>query len=126
MKVLWWLVLLLTYSLVGIDYDWNKWQEQCNPEERTQLELNKCAHQQFLLSDSELNDTYKLILRSLRPEQQQQLRAEQGLWLKARDSKCRAQADDEAAGGSIWPMLYELCRASVTQHRTQELRDWKS
>ncbi|WP_444922103.1 lysozyme inhibitor LprI family protein [Microbulbifer sp. CnH-101-G] len=118
--------LTISPSLFAIDYNWSKWQEQCNQRERTQLELNQCAHQQFLSSDNHLNKVYQQVLDSLTPQQQKKLRAEQRLWLQARDPDCKVAANNEALGGSIWPMLYELCRAEKTDVRIRELRKWIS
>jgi uncharacterized protein YecT (DUF1311 family) len=118
--------LMISPSLFAIDYNWSKWQEQCNPRERTQLELNQCARQQFLSSDNHLNKVYQQALDSLTPQQQKRLRAEQRLWLQARDPDCKSEANNEAFGGSIWPMLYELCRADKTDLRIRELRKWIS
>ena len=41
-------------------------------------------------------------------------------WLRYRDGQCTAEAAT-FTGGSIWPMLFDGCRAALTRVRTEEL-----
>lgn len=118
------IVLAVSLSAMAVDDDGDKWQEQCRPDEQTQLKLNQCAQRQFEARDAELNRVYKATMQSLSAQQQERLREQQRAWLKSRDPDCRAQVEAEAAGGSILPMLYSLCLAEATARRTQQLRKW--
>ncbi|WP_444887103.1 lysozyme inhibitor LprI family protein [Microbulbifer sp. JMSA008] len=113
--------IVISLPLFAIEYNWSKWEEQCG-RERTQLELNQCAYQQFLSSNNQLNVVYEKTINSLTLQKQKKLRTEQRLWLNKRDSSCLTQTNEEAAGGSIWPMLYQLCRAGETDRRIKQLR----
>jgi uncharacterized protein YecT (DUF1311 family) len=93
----------------------------CNPE-GNQAEMNACAVQEFQQADRELNDVYKQAMSTLSRSRQYDLRRQQRAWLKSRDPQCRKKADEEGAGGSIWPLLYEGCRAEATRRRVDELR----
>ncbi len=96
---------------------------ECN-EEGTQIELTACVGRDFSIADAELNRVYKKLMGSLTNKDQKTLRMEQRGWLRDRDPKCKKEANAEAYGGSIWPMLYERCREDLTKGRTQQLRNW--
>lgn len=117
-------LLAVSVSALAVGYDSDKWQSQCRLDEPTQAELNQCAERHFQARDAELNRVYSATMQSLPDGQRERLREEQRAWLKSRDSDCVAQTKTEAGGGSIGPMLYELCRAEATEHRTRQLRNW--
>ena len=74
--------------------------------------------------DRELNVIYKQLKGSMPESKQKTLQNEQRAWLKKRDPMCRKKASDEAEGGSMWPMLYQSCRATSTQARIKQLKQW--
>ena len=95
----------------------------CN-RQGTQVELTACAQSDFKMADAELNRVYKKRINSLTKSNQKTLREEQRAWLRNRDPKCNKDANAEAYGGSMWPMLYDRCREELTKDRTQQLRSW--
>lgn len=90
-----------------------------------QLQINQCAVRDFEAADRRLNVLYKTLKRSMPASKQKLLQNEQGAWLMTRDSTCEKEANDEAEGGSMWPMLYHSCRAHATQARIKILKQWK-
>jgi uncharacterized protein YecT (DUF1311 family) len=51
------------------------------------------------------------------------LRDAQRAWVTFRDAHCTLQGYNDARGGSMEPMSFNICRASVTRERTAQLRD---
>ena len=102
-----------------------KSDEQCNPE-GTQAQMNACAIRDFNFIDKDLNRLYKKLMASLSSENQGILREEQRAWLKQRDPKCKKEANDEAEGGTMWPLLFYGCLEKVTKVRVQQLHQWKN
>jgi uncharacterized protein YecT (DUF1311 family) len=92
---------------------------KCNPA-GNQQEMNACALQEFQETDRKLNAQYQKTMAGLAQKDRDALRREQRNWIKRRDSRCKANAD-AYKGGSIWPLEYHSCLASMTRDRTQEL-----
>ncbi len=91
-----------------------------------QSQMSACAVGDFETADRELNVIYKELMGSMPESKQKALQNEQRAWLKARDPKCEVEANDGAEeGGSMWPMLYQSCRANATQARIKILKQWK-
>jgi len=87
--------------------------------------MNTCAIRDFNTADAELKRVYKKLVVSLKPVSKKSLREEQRAWLKMRDPKCKMEANSEAEGGSMWPMVYNSCREKLTKARVLQLRKWK-
>lgn len=98
-------------------------QSKENPcEGETQLEMNLCAAENYKKADAELNKTWKLLIANLLDEEVEELREVQRLWLRFRDAHC----DYEAAryeGGSIQPLIRYTCLQTLTETRTEQLKD---
>jgi len=90
-----------------------------------QQEMNACAEDAFAAADKELNKVYKSLKASLSMSQQNQLLENERAWLKDLDANCRQAANDEAEGGSMWPMVFWRCKADETNARIITLRNWK-
>lgn len=90
------------------------------PEGRTQMDMNACAADEWALADSILNDTWRQVTRTLRPERAGPLRDAQRAWIRFRDAECEFQAS-RYGGGSIAPSVEALCRAELTRRRTEDL-----
>ena len=108
-----------------------------NPQ--AQLEMNMCAEQDFERADAELNRVYRSAIQSAQqadreyartmanaggsdePGEEASLREAERAWVTFRDAQCRGESF-EARGGSMQPMLYGGCRATLTRARTAELR----
>ena len=94
---------------------------RCN-EAGNQAELNACASDAYKAADKKLNATYKAAIAKLDGTAREALRSEQRTWLKKLDPACKHAADDEAKGGSMWPMVYQYCLADRTEKRITELK----
>jgi uncharacterized protein YecT (DUF1311 family) len=123
--------LTLALLLSAQDPQWN-----C-ADPQAQQEMNYCAAQDFARADAELNAEYRRAVADAqradreeagyrvegdnRPGEEATLREAQRAWLAFRDAHCRLEGY-EARGGSMEPMLYEGCRATLTRARTAQLR----
>lgn len=67
-------------------------EPQCNYN-GNQLEMNICAINDYKVVDKALNEKYKKIMFSLKPDEQKILRKHQRAWLKKRDIQCKEQAE---------------------------------
>jgi len=103
---------------------WSLGDDECDYA-GNQSQMNACAVRDFETADRELNIIYKELMDSMPKSKQKALQNEQRAWLKTRDPKCKVEANDEAEGGSMWPMLYQSCRANATQARIKILKQWK-
>jgi uncharacterized protein YecT (DUF1311 family) len=123
--------LMAALLLSAQDPQWN-----CeNPQ--AQQEMNYCAAQDFERADAELNAEYRRAIADAqradqeetgyrvegdnRPGEEATLREAQRAWVTFRDAHCRLEGY-EARGGSMEPMLYNGCRATLTRARTAQLR----
>lgn len=114
--------LLVLFSLMDAqNIAWSTTPEECNYE-GTQAQMNACAIRDFNTADAELNLVYKKLIRSLTPEDGSKIREEQRAWLKQRDPLCKKEADGDAEGGSMWPVLYNSCREQLTKVRILQLQ----
>jgi uncharacterized protein YecT (DUF1311 family) len=103
----------------------NKKPAQCENTAQTQFELNNCAHQAYVKADNAMNITYKKVMSSLTedgPQHTQKLKAAQLLWIKYRDATCESESALNE-GGSMYPMVYNFCLASVTDERNIRLKE---
>ena len=126
--------LTLAMLLAAQDPQWNC----ANPQ--AQQEMNYCAGQDFERADTELNAAYRTAIagaqeadrdyaratqgnemRDSGPGEEASLREAQRAWVTFRDAQCQGESY-EARGGSMQPMLYQGCRATLTRARTAELR----
>jgi uncharacterized protein YecT (DUF1311 family) len=97
---------------------------KCN-ESGTQQEMNACAELNFKAADRELNEVYANLKASLTSPQQAVLVLDERKWLESLDAQCRKSANDEAEGGSMWPMVFWQCKADTTKVRITALRRWQ-
>jgi uncharacterized protein YecT (DUF1311 family) len=126
--------LAFALLLAAQDPQWNC----ANPQ--AQQEMNYCAGQDFERADTELNAAYRTAITTAQeadrdyaratqgnemrvsgPGEEASLRAAQRAWVTFRDAHCEGESY-EARGGSMQPMLYQGCRATLTRARTAELR----
>lgn len=120
------LFLFLSAGVVGVGSAQQPKKDPCHDEEAftrmSQQEMNDCARKGFEQADAELNKVYKELMKQLPPEHQAKLKTAQLAWLKYRDATCECVAFPNE-GGSIYPLIYNGCRGSVTQNRTKELKE---
>jgi len=85
--------------------------------------MNRQAEANFEKADAELNKTYRRFLADLKdPEAQAKLKAAQRAWIAFRDAQAEFEADQDARGGSMYPMLFYANCADLTRERIKQLR----
>jgi uncharacterized protein YecT (DUF1311 family) len=102
----------------------------------TQSEMTQCAANDFARADATLNTVWREVTEALherdrdaaqyapadRGSYMEAARNAQRAWVAFRDAECGAEADNEARGGSMEPMVFHACRARLTEERTAQLR----
>lgn len=99
-----------------------------------QAEMNLCAVRDFEAQDAELNRVWAEQIAGARaadreidrqfdqrPTEEEMLRRAQRAWVTFRDAHCTVEGYREARGGSMEPMVYEGCRARLTEERIGQL-----
>ena len=124
--------LLMVLALQG-SLDAQARQFNCsNPQ--AQMEMNACADIDFQRADAELNRVYRDSIAAERqadreldrtydhgPSNESILRDAQRAWVAFRDAQCIHEANGEARGGSMEPMVYSICQARLTRERIAQL-----
>lgn len=100
-----------------------------------QVEMNICAQRGFERADAALNAKWKLTVAELKrrdkdidssydfqPTHYDTLLAAQRAWLTFRDEHCLGESFS-ARGGSMAPMLLSGCKTSLTEARTNQLKE---
>lgn len=83
-----------------------------------QLQMNFCAFRSFVEADLDMQQVLASCGATLPARQKE--------WEASRDRQCNKEADDEAEGGSMRPMIFSACQATATEARTSLLRGVKS
>lgn len=105
----------------------------------SQLQMNECAALQHKQADAHLNNVYRKALQYMTDDlaqaqthgNQNQVKYEEAAiaslkeagraWISYRDIQCKAAAQ-QYEGGSMAPMIYSQCLATLTEHRTADLK----
>lgn len=97
----------------------------------TQFEMNRCAHQSYVLADEDLNLAYKMAMDMARATDEYledgqepaaiMLRDAQRAWITFRDKACALESS-MFRGGSMAPLVYSTCLERETRARTEALR----
>ena len=107
-------------------------QVDCGMAE-TQAAMNRCAFQAYERADTDLNDVWSDVRRTMQdrdrrsdyddgePGSWPSLLAAQRAWIAYRDAHCRLASYD-ARGGSLQPLLRSTCMTRLTEARTAQLR----
>ena len=90
----------------------------------SQREMTACAAQRWDKVDAEMNRLYKQQMQRLTPVGQDRLRQSQRAWMTYRDKVCLYEAGPRKESGSTWQMQHLLCEASVTQQRSELLKEY--
>ena len=99
-----------------------KKQDPCENAQTT-VEMRDCAGKEYMEADAELNSVYRQLASKLETEgHRAALKAAQLAWIKYRDANCEFESYLNR-GGTIYPVVYESCRARMTVDRTRELRE---
>ncbi|MGB0561008.1 MAG: lysozyme inhibitor LprI family protein [Spirulinaceae cyanobacterium] len=93
-----------------------------NPQ--TQMAMNMCEQRRWQASDRTLNQTYQALRVDLPSEARRSLLIAQMMWLGFRDAECKLDSS-YAEGGSMQPMLYSGCAASLTDQRQRDLATYQ-
>ena len=93
---------------------------------QSQQEMNQDAARAYETADGTLNKVYKELLAQLDKESQEKLKASQRAWVLFRDAQAEFEADLEARGGSMAPLIYNEARKTLTETRTKELGQVKT
>lgn len=89
-----------------------------------QAEMNADAAAEFAKADKELNEVYAKVLGVLDEEAKERLKKSQRAWIAFRDAEAAFRADAEARGGSMWPLVHEGIRGTLTKERVKMLREY--
>ncbi|MEM8640623.1 MAG: lysozyme inhibitor LprI family protein [Cyanobacteria bacterium P01_G01_bin.54] len=117
------LALLLPLRAVPMMADDDALLVDCeNPQ--TQMVMNICAQQDWDASDRRLKQTYQTLQTELPTEAARSLTTAQQQWLAFRDAECELESS-YAEGGSLQPLLYSACAATLTDQRNQDLTDYQ-
>jgi uncharacterized protein YecT (DUF1311 family) len=96
--------------------------ERCyNDPDSTTLSLRACIGAEYKRQDARLNGAYAEAMRSLNPAAQAKLRTAQRAWITFRDADCQAVL--AANGGTMAPVLADLCYLDRTTQRADELEE---
>jgi uncharacterized protein YecT (DUF1311 family) len=117
-----WLLLLAMF----ICYDSNAKAQHMNSTDAPcrnvliTVAMENCFDQAYKAADSKLNQKYSQISKILQPDDLQQLRAAQRLWIQFRDATCTAESHLYNGGTASAP-AYSACIEEVTRQRTVDL-----
>ncbi|MES0812530.1 lysozyme inhibitor LprI family protein [Roseibium sp. SCPC15] len=98
----------------------------------TQMEITQCTYQEWQAADAELNTVYKSAMANMRTLDSDlsehlkgaanALQEAQRAWLPYRDKACQSYGF-LARGGTMEPMLVNICLTKLTQQRVKELKE---
>jgi len=99
--------------------------DECMDNAEDQAAMTQCAAQTYKASDAELNGLFHEIRQRLGgdAETRHLLRDAERAWIAFRDAEC-ACAASAVAGGSAFPMVYDLCLDDLTNKRIEEFRQY--
>ena len=112
-------LLLLSLNL-ALAEEKQESSESCD-EAVTTVAMLECLKQRHETADQELNQVYKRLRMKLSKSRQVKLKKAQRAWIAFRDTTAEFAAS-EAAGGSLYPVVYRMTEAKMTENRVRELR----
>jgi uncharacterized protein YecT (DUF1311 family) len=77
-----------------------------------------CFTSELRRQDKALTRTWEATLSRMPTSTREALAVAQRQWIADREPFCKASADQQVAGGSIYPIVYEDCRIEQTIRRT--------
>ena len=117
-----WLLLLATflcYASIARGQHMNSAGSPCRNIAVT-LAIENCFDKAYRAADRELNQRYGQIAKVLQPDELEQLKAAQRLWIQFRDATCTAESDLYKGGTASAP-AYSACLEETTRERAAEL-----
>ncbi|MHB8845567.1 MAG: lysozyme inhibitor LprI family protein [Nitrospirota bacterium] len=88
----------------------------------TQLEMNRCAGDEFKSANHKLESAYNALLERLDANHKTQVQDAQSTWMIFRDRQCEAETY-LSRGGSMHQMELALCKKTITQSRIDQLNN---
>lgn len=96
-------------------------------------QMVQCAYLEFERAENEMNRAWSDVAVALAAEDARAKdsfsptrleigQAEQKAWMAFRNAQCVREADREARGGTMYPLVYHGCRTEKTKARTALLR----
>jgi uncharacterized protein YecT (DUF1311 family) len=85
------------------------------------LAMENCFDKAYKAADGELNQRYSQISKVLQPDELEQLKVAQRLWIQFRDATCTAESDLYKGGTASAP-AYSACLEELTRQRTADLK----
>lgn len=113
------LILLITSLVITLPAI-AKAEPNCD-EPKDQAEMNFCAAEELKSSDAELNQIYGQVTKDLKADHLEALKKAQTAWIAYRDAACESYSLI-AEGGSMQPMMKNLCLSRVTDERVDLLK----
>ncbi|MDX2027690.1 MAG: lysozyme inhibitor LprI family protein [Alphaproteobacteria bacterium] len=95
--------------------------EGCLVNAKTQFEMNQCAKQQAITTDTELKSVYQKLSEKTDAEGQVRLQTAQEAWVTYRTKECKFK-NRRTADGSVHPMVISYCYTNMTQERIKTLQ----
>lgn len=101
---------------------------------QAQAAMNECAAANFKRAEADLNGLWPNALASARAADvhdrrgdnrvgyEKTLREAQRFWLSFRDAHCAYEGHAQAGGGNIEPLIYDLCRETLTRARIEQIK----
>jgi uncharacterized protein YecT (DUF1311 family) len=94
----------------------------CKSGDLNQMQMTTCASNDFKKADTALNRVYTQLATALDTQGRDDLRQAQRAWVVFRDKECVSRTGGGPnQQGSIWPMVYAQCLATLTRERTRDL-----
>jgi len=133
------LLLLFSPAVLALQHQISESQNPCEERPVSQRQINDCAAFQYRQTDAHLNTVYRKALQYMTDDlargqkvgDQRQIEYEQTAiaslkeaeraWLSYRDIQCKA-AGQQYDGGSMSPMIYSQCLATLTEHRVADVK----
>lgn len=88
---------------------------------QTQAEMNQTAIDDYRKADKKLNVAYGQAKSALDEDAQEKLVAAQKAWITFRDAQAAFEADSQARGGTMAPLIFYTARTELTEARTTQL-----
>ena len=95
----------------------------CDDKATSTMEMGSCATAAFDAADTELNRLYSAIRSRIGPADRTRLLEAQRAWVSLRDRECAFRtAGGPLSEGTLLPLVYQRCRAEMTEARVAEFR----
>ena len=83
--------------------------------------MGECFNRAYRAADRGMNQMYSQIAKVLQPDELEQLKVAQRLWIQLRDATCTAESDLYKGGTASAP-AYSACLEEETRRRTADLK----